>query len=141
VCTGQHRDRLAQLTIGRESAVQVGIHPQDVGQRHRVSMIGLRPCHRAAFPIPGHRQWVDRIHRPAGCPQRRNEQSAWGLDRHWNRVFGAIAGFGEQLDQLSEPAGVVGDTLLGDQPAAFVDDGDVAMRFGPINAAEQQCHV
>jgi hypothetical protein len=70
VCTGQHRDRLAQLTIGGESAVQVGIHPQDVGQRHRVSVIGLRPCHRVAFPIPGHRQWVDRIHRPAGCPQR-----------------------------------------------------------------------
>jgi hypothetical protein len=56
-------------------------------------------------------------------------------------VFGAIAGFGEQFDQLSEPAGVVGDTLLGDQPAAVVDDGDVVMGFGPINASEQQCHV
>jgi hypothetical protein len=29
--SGQHRDRLAQLTIGRQSMVQVGIHAQDIG--------------------------------------------------------------------------------------------------------------
>ena len=60
-------DRLLAITgatIGRQSAVQVGIDAHDAGQRHRVSMIGLRPCHRVAFPIPGHRQWVNRIHRP-----------------------------------------------------------------------------
>jgi hypothetical protein len=106
-----------------------------------VSVIGLRPCHRVALPIPGHCQWVDRVHRPPCRPQRRDQQPAWSLDRHRKRRLGAITGSSEHFDEFAEPAGVVGDTLLGDQPAAVVDDGDVVMGFGPINAAEQQCHV
>jgi hypothetical protein len=138
---GQHRDRLTQLAVGRQPAVQVGIDAQDVGQRHRVSVIGLRPCHRMALPIKGHRQWIDRIHRPAGGPQGGDQQAAWGLDRHRNRVLGAITGSSKHFDELREPGGVVGDALRGDQLTAAVDDGDVVMGFGPINAAVQQCHV
>jgi hypothetical protein len=58
-----------------------------------------------------------------------------------NRVLGAITGSSMHFDELGEPGGVVGDAFLGDQLTAAVDDGDVVMGFGPINAAEQQCHV
>jgi hypothetical protein len=33
----------------------------------------------------------------------------------------------EHFDELGEPGGVVGDPFLGDQLAAFVDDGDVVV--------------
>jgi hypothetical protein len=53
---GQHRDRPTQYSIGRQPAVQVGVHPKNVGQGHRVGMIGLRPRYRVAFPVAGQRQ-------------------------------------------------------------------------------------
>jgi hypothetical protein len=92
-----------------------------------------------AFAVAGHCQRVDRIHRPPRRPQRRNEQAARGLDRHRNRVLGAITGSSEHFDELGEPVKVVGDAFLGDQLTAVVDDGDVVMG-GPIDAAEQ-CHI
>jgi hypothetical protein len=66
--------------------------------------------------------------------------AARGLDRHRNRVLGAITGSSEHFDELGEPVKVVGDAFLGDELTAVVDDGDVVMGFGPIDAAEQ-CHV
>src|SRR5258707_6878252 len=56
--TRQDRDRLTQLTVGRQPAVQVGIDAEDVGQRHRVGVIGLRPGDRMAFAVAGYCQWI-----------------------------------------------------------------------------------
>jgi hypothetical protein len=100
-------------------------------------VIGLRPRHRVAFPIAGHRQRVDRIHRPPRRPQRRDQQAAWGFDRDRDRGLGAITGSPNHFDELGEPAGVVGDAFLGDQLPVAVDDRDVVLGLGPVDPAEQ----
>jgi hypothetical protein len=115
----------------------MGVDPQDVGQGHRVGVVGLRPGHRVALPVTGHREWVDPIHRPARCAQRGDHQAAGRFDRDRDRVLPAVASGGEQLGQLDEPGGIVGDAFLGDQLPVTVDDRDVVVRFGPIDAAEQ----
>lgn len=51
-------DGLAQFAIGGQLAVQVSVHPKDVGQGHGVGVIGLRPCRRVPFPVEGDRQRV-----------------------------------------------------------------------------------
>jgi hypothetical protein len=116
---GQHRDALAQFAVCRHAAVQVGVDPQDVGQSHRIGVIGLRPRHRVTLPVAGHRQRVDRIHRPPRRPQRRNQQAPRGLDRHRDRVLRAITGSSEHFDEIGEPVEVVGDALLGDNCPAL----------------------
>jgi hypothetical protein len=50
--------------------------------------------------------------------------------------FGAITGSSEHVDELGEPVKGVGDAFLGDQLTVAVDDGDVVMGFGPIDAAK-----
>jgi hypothetical protein len=61
---GQHRDGLAQFSIGRQLAMQVGVDSQNVGQQHRVGGIGFGSRHRIPGPIPRGGQRIDRIHRP-----------------------------------------------------------------------------
>jgi hypothetical protein len=56
-------------------------------QRHRISVIGLRPRHRVALSVSGHRQRVDRIHRPSRGPQGGDQQAARGFDRRGHRVL------------------------------------------------------
>jgi hypothetical protein len=90
-----------------------------------------------AFPVSGHRQRVDRIHRPSSGPQGGDQQATWGFDRHGHRVLDAVAGTGEQFDQLGEPGGIVGNAFLGDQLSVAVDDRDVVVAFRPVDAAEQ----
>ena len=60
----QHRDGLAQFSIGRQLAMQVGVDSQNVGQQHRVGGIGFGSRHRIPGPIPRGGQRIDRIHRP-----------------------------------------------------------------------------
>src|SRR5271166_2410839 len=38
----QNRDRLGEFAVGGQRAVQVGIDTQDVRQRHRIGVVGLR---------------------------------------------------------------------------------------------------
>ena len=80
--------------------MQVGVDPQDVGQSHGISMIRLRPGHRESLAVAGHRQRVDRVHRPTGGTQRCHQQTPGRFDRHRNRFVGALPGGGERLDQL-----------------------------------------
>jgi hypothetical protein len=49
MCPGQHRDRLAQPTLWRQPGVQVSIDARDIGQGHRIGVIGLRPRHRVTL--------------------------------------------------------------------------------------------
>lgn len=51
-----------------------------------------------------------------------------------------VAGFREELHELGKTGRIVGDAFLGDQLTALVNDGDIVMGFGPVDAAEQ-CHV
>jgi hypothetical protein len=124
---GQHRDCLTQFSVGRKSAMQVSVDAQDIGQGHRVSVIGLRPCHRVTLPIPGERERVDRIHRPPRCTHRGHQQASGCFDRHRNRFVVALAGGGQRLDQLGEPAGIVSNAFLGNELPVAVDDGDIVV--------------
>lgn len=88
---GEHRDRLCELTVGRQLAVLVHIGAQDVGQRHRVRVVGLGPTDRVPLAVVRHRQWVDRKHRSAGGPQCCDQQPSGRFDRHRDRRLLTIA--------------------------------------------------
>ena len=115
--------------------MQVGIDAQDVRQRHRIGVVGLRTSHRRPFPIAGHGHRVDREHRPPTGTQGGDQQSARSLDRDRDRVLGAVAGVGEHLDQSGEPGRVVADALFGHQLPITADDCDVVMPFSPVDSA------
>jgi hypothetical protein len=134
---GQDRDGLAQFTVLGQLAVQVGIDTQDVGQGHGIGVIRLRPCHRVTLSVAGHRERDDRVHRPTGRAQRGDQQSPGCFDCHRNRVLSPVAGGGEHLDELSETCRIVGNAFLGDQMSVAVDDGDVVVGLGPVDAAEE----
>lgn len=59
--------------------------------------------------------WVDREHLPLAGPQHGDEEAAGGLDRDWDRILGAVAVLGEQIQQDLVAGGVVGDVALGDE--------------------------
>jgi hypothetical protein len=109
---------------------------QDVGQHEGIAGVGLLTRHRVPISVAGHRQWVDRVHVPPRRAQTRNEQAAAGLDGDRDRLLVAVAGIGEQLQQRGEPGRVVADSAFGDQRAVGVDQGDVVMVFGPVDATE-----
>jgi hypothetical protein len=73
VCAGQYCDRLDQVGVGRRFAVDVLVGAQDVGQRHRVGVVGLATAHRVPFAVAGDGHRVDRIDRTPGGPQRRDQ--------------------------------------------------------------------
>jgi hypothetical protein len=122
---GQHRDRLDQLTVGRQGSVGGQVGAQDVGQDQRVAVVGLLAGHRVPLAVAGNCQRVDRKHRPAGGAEAGDQQPAAGLDRHWDRVVRGIAVGGQQLDQHGEPGGVVADPLSSHQPPVWGDNSDV----------------
>jgi hypothetical protein len=116
--------------------MDVGIDAQDVGQRHRIAVVGLRASHRRPLPVTRHGHRIDREHRPPRATQRRHHQPARGFDRHRNRVLGAVASVGEHPGQSGEPGRVVNDAFLGHQLAIAVDDRNVVMPFSPVDSAE-----
>jgi hypothetical protein len=131
----QNRDGLNEFAVGGQRAVQVGVDPQDIGQHHRIGVVGLRAGHRVPFPVAGHSHRVDREHRAPSRAQRGHQQPPRGLDRDRDQILGAVAGGGEHLGQRAESGRVVTDALLGHQFSGTVDDRDVVMAFGPVNSA------
>ena len=90
-------------------------------------------------PVAGHRHRVDRADRAAGRAQARGQQAARGLDRHRDRLFGAVAVLGEQLQQPGQAGRVVADARPGQQLPVAVHQGDVVVVFGqsiPQNASK-----
>lgn len=114
----------------------VGIGAQDVRQDHGVGVVGLLAGDSVSFPVAGDGHRVDRIDRPSGLPKRGNEQSARGFDRHWDRVIVVVAGISQHGHQLGEAVSGLGDAALGHQLAVGVDQGDVVIPVGPVDAAE-----
>ncbi len=135
--TSEHPDRLCQRGIGRQQPVCSGIGAQDVGQQRRVGGIGFRTRHLVAGPVAGGSQRVDRIDRPTGRPQRGHEQAVILLDRYCDRILRGVASLGQQVQQRSEPGGVVADSSASDHRAAVVDDGDIVVGLGPVDSTEQ----
>ena len=132
---GEHRDRPGQATVVRQHAVQVRVGAQDVRQRHRISMVALFTRHRRAFPVPGHRQRVDRVNRPPGSAQHGDQQPAGGLDRDRDQILRAVTGRGEHRGQLRDSLHALGDPPFGDQCAVAVNQRDVVMPLSPVDAA------
>jgi hypothetical protein len=85
--------------------VHVGVGAQDVGQGHRVDVVGLAAADRVPFPVSGDGHRVDGIDRASGRSQGCNQQSTGRLDRHRDRSVRAVAGIGQQCQQLGESFG------------------------------------
>jgi hypothetical protein len=111
------------------------IGAQDVRQRHRIDMIALLARHRRAFAIASHRQRIDRVDRPAARAEHRDQQPARCLDRDGDRLVSAVAGRGQHRGQLRDTVQALLDTPLAHQLALVVDERDVVMPLGPIDAA------
>jgi hypothetical protein len=134
---GEHPDRLGQLGVGGQRPVRGGIDAHNVGQQHGVGGIGFGSRHRVACPIPRGGQRVDRIDDPAGGAQRGHSQAVIGFDPHRDRVLGAVAGLGQQRQQLCEAGRVVADPPACHDTPTVVDHSDVVMSCGPIDSAIQ----
>jgi hypothetical protein len=100
---------------------------QDVGQHQRVAGVALGPANHVPVAIPRHGQRVDRKQLVARCAQRRHQQPFRRLDRDRDRLLAALGMFGQQLEQLAEARGVLGDAPLGHQYTLVVDQRDVVM--------------
>jgi hypothetical protein len=72
----QNRDRLGEFAVGGQRAVHVGINAQDVRQRHRIGVVGLRASDRRQLSIAGHGHRVDREHRPPTGTRGGDQQPA-----------------------------------------------------------------
>ena len=114
---GQHRDGLGELGVGGQRPVRVGVGAQDVRQHDRVAVVGFAARDRVPVPVAGHGHRVDRVDLPAGGAQAGGQQPARGLDRHRDRVIGAVAVLGEQFQQRGQPGRVVADAAAGQQLA------------------------
>jgi len=90
-----------------------------------------------AAAVARRRERVNRIDHPARCPQRTNQQSAVGFDRHRHRVGGCVTTLGQHRQQLGEPRDVVADPVAGHHPPRIIDDGHIVMGFRPIDSAVQ----
>jgi hypothetical protein len=124
---GEHGDGADQLGVGWQRPVGCPVGTQDVGQHDRVGVVGLLARDRMALPVAGHRQWIDRIDRPASGAQAGDQQPPGGLNRDRDRRLRAVARLGQQLQQLGKPSRVVTDAPLGDQVAGGVDHGHVVV--------------
>jgi hypothetical protein len=133
---GEHGDGLGEFGIRGQWSVGGLVGAQDVGQHEGVPGVGLLACHGVPVPIAGYRQRVDREYLAAGRAQARHEQAAAGFDGDRDWLLAAFAGGDEQLQQCGEPGGVVADAAFGDQVAVGVDQGDVVVVFGPVDATE-----
>lgn len=132
---GQNRDSPHQIGVLGQRPMHRGVGAQDIGQGHRIGVIRLLARDRVPFPIPGHRHRIDGIDRPAGRPQRRNQQPAWRLDSNRDRLGMSVTGLGEYPKQLVETLNALHDARLGQQLTVMIDDGDVVMALRPIDPA------
>jgi hypothetical protein len=123
----EHGDRAGQTTVVGQHPVQVRVGAQDVRQRHCIDVITLLARQRGAFPIPGHRQRVDRVDRPAAGAQHRDQQSTRRLDRNRDRLLGTVDGRGQHCGERRESVEALLNAPLGDQLAFVVDQRDVVM--------------
>jgi hypothetical protein len=133
---GQHRDPLGELGVGRQRPVRVHVGAQHVGQHDRVAVVGLASGDRVPVPVAGHCLRVDRVDLAVGGAQARDKQPARRLDRYRDRIIRVVAMPGQQARQRRQPGRVIADPAAGQQLPIAIDQGDVVMILGPVDAAE-----
>lgn len=137
---GHHLDRLGLHSVPGHRAQLVGIGAHHVGQRVRVGGAAFGAGHAVPFPVAGHLQWVDRIHRVPGGNQRLYPRSSVGLDpdRHLGLVDVLTEVLGDHRMQSSHPRYPLRQPGLGQPPPRGVHQLNVVMRLGPVVSHEQQ---
>lgn len=125
-----------ELAVGRQLAVGVGVGPQDVGQHHRVEVVGLLARDAVPLAVAGGGHRVDGVDGPAGCAQSGDQQAAGGLDRHRYPLARAIAVLGQEAKQLLQARRVISDPGPPEELPVTVDHGDVVVVAGPVDPAE-----
>src|SRR5690606_31989984 len=66
-----------------------------------------------------------------------DQEAMVGFDADRDGIFRGVADLGQQLQQLRETGGVVGNTAFGHDRSDRVDDRDIVGAFAPVDAAEQ----
>jgi hypothetical protein len=99
--TGQHLDRFGVGAVPRHEPVVVPIGPHEIGQQFGIGGIGLRARDVVAIAVAGSGHRVDRPHLIARPGQRRDPQSAVGLDPH-HHLTGIVGVCGDQLVQAPD---------------------------------------
>jgi hypothetical protein len=89
-----------------------------------------------ACPIPRRSQRIERVDRPAGTTQGRDQQTTVGFDGDWDLVVMGVASLSQQAKQVGETGSVGGDLAARQHIACFIDDRDIMAGFAPIDATE-----
>jgi hypothetical protein len=88
--------------------------------------------------VTGQRLGVDGVDREAGGREGCDEQVLVGLDRD-RGLLGVAAVLGDQLEQRREPRKVGGHPPADDDLAVLIDQSDVVVGLGPVDAARERC--
>jgi hypothetical protein len=133
---GQDGDGLGEFGVGGQRPVGGHVGAQDVGQHERVAGVGFLARYRVPIAIARYRHRVDRIDFPSGGAQAGDQQATAGLDGHRDGIISTVAGVGEQGDQGGEAGCVVADPPLSNQCSLTVDQGEVVVGLGPVDATK-----
>jgi hypothetical protein len=109
-------------------------------QHDGVAVVGLAPGDRVPVAVACHGHRVDREHRPSGGAQAGGQQPPRGLDRYRDRVLGAVAVLGQQGQQARQSGRVIVDASPRQQAALPIDQGDVVVILGPVDATLHVTH-
>jgi hypothetical protein len=113
--------------------------PDDLGQRVRIPAVALRPRHPVPFPVPGHLQRVDRIHRVPGGDQRGHPRATVSLDPHQHRRRLGVGGqmISHQPMERLDPGHPLRQPPVDQPPSSLVADLDIVVILSPVIADEQ----
>jgi hypothetical protein len=99
-------------------------------------VVGLPAGNGMTTAVSGNGHRVDCVDRRACRAKTSDQQPAGSLDRDSSWFLGAVSVFCQQLQQVGESLGVVVETSAGLQCAGVIDDDDVVVITGPVDAAE-----
>ena len=124
-----------QLAVGGHRTVVVPVGPDEVGEDAGVTPVGLGPARRVALAVARGRQRVHGMDRVAGRHQGAHEQAPVGLDAD-DDLLGAFGVLRQQRVQPGHPFEALGDPSCRQDLPLGVEDADVMVRLGPVDAHE-----
>ncbi|MBK6011682.1 hypothetical protein JHN45_10950 [Streptomyces sp. MBT53] len=131
---GQDRYGFGEFAVGRQGPEGGPIGPQDVGQHCRVQVVGFLAADCVTLSVAGGGHRVDGVDGAPGCPQAGDEETARGLDGDRDRCVRAVPLCGQQFKERVQAGEVIGDSGLRDDDSLSVDQGDVMVITGPVDA-------
>ena len=139
---GQHRDGLGQFGVGGQRAVRGQVGAQDVGQHQRVAGVGLlarrpRAGPGSGTPASGLIANTGRARWPAG---RRPAGRGWSRSPPGSGRSALSPASASSSSSAANPAASSPIRRLADELAVVVDQGDVVVVFGPVDAAAHCRH-